>query len=165
MTEAAKIGDIFVTVTGNYHVIAEEHFKLMRDGAIVCQLRAFQRRARSQCDSPAPPRGSTTPREFVEQFELHDGRKVCVLADGRLVNLAAAEGHPAAVMDMSFADQALATSYSHEELCDARDAKCMTCQLEIDEEVAQLKLASLNIDIDTLTPEQEKYAASWSEGT
>jgi adenosylhomocysteinase len=163
MTEAAKIGDIFVTVTGNYHVIAEEHFKLMHDGAIVCNSGHFN----DELDLDAIrriARGSTQPREFVEQYELHDGRKICILADGRLVNLAAAEGHPAAVMDMSFANQALATVYlarNHAKL----DRQVYDVPLEIDEEVAQLKLSSMGIDIDTLTSEQEKYAASWSEGT
>jgi adenosylhomocysteinase len=163
MTEAAKIGDIFVTVTGNYHVIAEEHFKLMHDGAIVCNSGHFN----DELDLDAIrriARGSTQPREFVEQYELHDGRKICILADGRLVNLAAAEGHPAAVMDMSFANQALATVYlarNHAKL----DRQVYDVPLEIDEEVAQHKLSSMGIDIDTLTSEQEKYAASWSEGT
>ncbi len=163
MAEAAKIGDIFVTVTGNYHVIAEEHFKLMRDGAIVCNSGHFN----DELDLDAIRRiapSSTTPRDFVEQFELHDGRKICILADGRLVNLAAAEGHPAAVMDMSFANQALATSYLAANYADL-ERRVYDVPPAIDEEVAQLKLASLNIEIDTLTPEQEKYAASWSEGT
>ena len=163
MTEAAKIGDIFVTVTGNYHVIGEEHFRLMRDGAIVCNSGHFN----DELDLDAirrMARGSTQPREFIEQFELHDGRKVCILADGRLVNLAAAEGHPAAVMDMSFANQALATSYLARNYADL-ERQVYDVPLEIDEEVAALKLASMAIDIDTLTPEQQKYADSWSEGT
>jgi len=163
MTEAAKIGDIFVTVTGNYHVIAEEHFKLMKDGAIVCNSGHFN----DELDLDAIRSisvGSTAPREFVEQFELHDGRKVCILADGRLVNLAAAEGHPAAVMDMSFANQALATSFLAKSYANL-ERKVYDVPVEIDEEVALLKLESMGIDIDTMTPEQEKYAASWSEGT
>jgi adenosylhomocysteinase len=163
MNDAAKIGDIFVTVTGNYHVVREEHFKLMKDGAIVANsghfndeldLEAIRRIARSKNE----------PRAFVEQYELHDGRKICILADGRLVNLAAAEGHPASVMDMSFANQALATAYlvmCHEAL----EKKVYDVPVEIDEEVARLKLSSMGVDIDTLTPEQEKYIASWSEGT
>ena len=109
-------------------------------------------------------RGSTTPRTFVEQFEMHDGRKVCILADGRLINLAAGEGHPAAVMDMSFANQAMAAAYlakNHKSL----DKQVYDVPLEIDEEVATLKLSSMGIEIDTLTPEQVKYMASWSEGT
>ena len=118
MNDAAKIGDIFVTVTGNYHVIREEHFKLMKDGAIVCNSGHFN----DELDLESIrriARGKTEPRAFVEQYELHDGRKICILADGRLINLAAAEGHPAAVMDMSFSNQALATAYlvkHHQEL-------------------------------------------------
>ncbi len=161
--DAARIGDIFVTVTGNYHVIREEHFKLMKDGAIVCNSGHFN----DELDLESIrriARGKTEPREFVEQYELHDGRKICILADGRLVNLAAAEGHPASVMDMSFANQALATVYlakHHREL----GKKVYDVPVEIDEEVARLKLSSMGVDIDTLTPEQEKYIASWSEGT
>jgi len=163
MNEAAKIGDIFVTVTGNYHVIREEHFKLMKDGAIVCNSGHFNDEL--DLDSiRALARRRIEPRAFVEQYELHDGRRICILADGRLVNLAAAEGHPAAVMDMSFANQALATVYlaTHYE---ALEKKVYDVPIEIDEEVAQLKLASMGVEIDTMTPEQVKYVASWSEGT
>ena len=110
MSDAAKIGDIFVTVTGNYHVIREEHFKLMKDGAIVCNSGHFN----DELDIDGIKRlskGMNVPRNFVEQYELHDGRKICILADGRLVNLAAAEGHPPSVMDMSFANQAMAAGF------------------------------------------------------
>jgi adenosylhomocysteinase len=163
MSEAAKHGDIFVTVTGNYHVIREEHFKLMKDGAIVCNSGHFN----DELDLEGLERiakGKDEPRAFVEQFTLHDGRKVCVLANGRLVNLAAAEGHPAAVMDMSFSNQGLAAAYlakHHKTL----EKKVYDVPIEIDEEVAVLKLASMGVDIDALTPEQVKYMASWSEGT
>ena len=163
MNEAAKIGDIFVTVTGNYHVIREEHFKLMKDGAIVCNSGHFNDEL--DLDSiRAMARRRIEPRAFVEQYELHDGRRICILADGRLVNLAAAEGHPAAVMDMSFANQALATVYlaTHYE---ALEKKVYDVPVEIDEEVAQLKLATMGVEIDTMTPEQVKYVESWSEGT
>ena len=111
MDEAAKIGDIFVTVTGNYHVIDEEHFKLMKDGAIVCNSGHFNDELESRVACRRSATAKTEPRAFVEQYELQDGRKICILADGRLINLAAAEGHPAAVMDMSFANQALAAAY------------------------------------------------------
>ena len=164
MSDAAKIGDIFVTVTGNYHVIREEHFRVMKDGAIVCNSGHFN----DELDLDAIARisrGKTEPRQFVEQYELHDGRKVCILADGRLINLAAAEGHPAAVMDMSFSNQALVAAYlvkHHEEL---EKGRVYDVPVEIDEEVARLKLSSMGIEIDTLTPEQVKYIASWSEGT
>ncbi|HUY11561.1 MAG TPA: adenosylhomocysteinase, partial [Candidatus Dormibacteraeota bacterium] len=163
MSEAAKIGDVFVSVTGNYHVISEAHFRLMKDGAIVCNSGHFN----DELDLEGIKRlakSVTVPRTFVEQYEMHDGRKVCILADGRLVNLAAGEGHPAAVMDMSFANQAMAAGHL------AKNYKQMKKQVydvpvEIDEEVALLKLASMGVDIDTLTAEQTKYMASWSEGT
>ncbi len=106
----------------------------------------------------------TTPRTFVEQYEMHDGRKVCILADGRLVNLAAGEGHPAAVMDMSFANQAMAAAYLAKNY-KTLEKKVYDVPVEIDEEVASLKLSSMGIEIDVLTPEQVKYMASWSEGT
>ena len=163
IAEAAVIGDVFVTVTGNYHVIRGEHFKLMKDGAIVCNSGHFNDELDLDAIAEMALR-KTQPREFVEQFELHDGRKVCILAQGRLINLAAGEGHPAAVMDMSFANQALCAVYlaqRHKEL----EKRVYDVPLEIDEEVAALKLSSLGISIDTLTPEQSKYMASWSEGT
>jgi adenosylhomocysteinase len=163
MSDAAKIGDVFVTVTGNYHVIREEHFKVMKDGAIVCNSGHFN----DELDLEGIERISvskTEPRTFVEQFELHDGRRVCILANGRLVNLAAGEGHPAAVMDMSFANQGMAAAYlaqNHKKL----EKKVYDVPVDIDEEVATLKLSSMGVEIDTLTPAQIKYMASWSEGT
>jgi adenosylhomocysteinase len=163
MNDAAKTGDVFITVTGNYHVIREEHFKLMKDGAIVCNSGHFN----DELDLDGIKRlakDMIVPRAFVEQYELHDGRRICILADGRLVNLAAGEGHPAAVMDMSFANQAMSAAYlakNHANLT----KKVYDVPVEIDEEVAQLKLSSMGIEIDTLTPEQVKYMASWSEGT
>ncbi len=163
MEDAAKIGDVFVTVTGNYHVIARQHFVLMKDGAIVCNSGHFN----DELDLDAIAqisRGKTVPRAFVEQYEMHDGRKICILADGRLINLAAAEGHPAAVMDMSFANQALSAAYLAQQHRSLKNEVYDVPEF-IDEEVAKLKLASMNIEIDTLTAEQEKYMASWSEGT
>ncbi len=163
IADAAKLGDIFVTVTGNYHVIREEHFKLMKDGAIVANSGHFN----DELDLDGIKRiskGVTSPRTFVEQYELHDGRKVCILADGRLVNLSAGEGHPASVMDMSFANQAMAAGWlarNHATL----EKVVYDVPIEIDEEVATLKLSSMGVDIDVLTPEQVKYMASWSEGT
>jgi adenosylhomocysteinase len=163
MAEAARIGDVFVTVTGNYHVVREEHFRAMKDGAIVCNSGHFN----DELDLDAIARLSvkrSQPRAFVEQFEFQDGRRVCILADGRLVNLAAGEGHPAAVMDMSFANQAMSAAFlatKHRSL----EKKVYDVPVEIDEEVATLKLASMGVAIDTLTPEQVKYMASWSEGT
>src|ERR1700676_3239345 len=163
MREAAKVGDIFVTVTGNYHVIVAEHFGLMKNGAIVCNSGHFN----DELDLDAIEKlavSKTTPRPFVESYTMKDGRTIRILAEGRLINLAAAEGHPAAVMDMSFANQALAAAYlakHHREL----EKKVYPVPEWIDEEVARLKLAALGIEIDTLTPEQEKYMVSWSEGT
>jgi adenosylhomocysteinase len=163
MEQAAKEGDIFITVTGNYHVIDERHFQLMKDGAIVCNSGHFNDELNLDC-LPKISKGKTEPRAFVEQYELQDGRKICILADGRLINLAAAEGHPAAVMDMSFANQAMAAAHLAQNYRDL-EKKVYDVPEHIDEEVAKLKLASMNITIDTLTPEQLKYMASWSEGT
>lgn len=163
MEQAAKIGDVFVTVTGNYHVINGDHFAAMKDGAIVCNSGHFN----DELDLDAikgMAKNVTVPRAFVEQYELSDGRKVCVLGDGRLINLAAGEGHPAAVMDMSFANQGMAAAYLAKNYKNL-EKKVYDVPLEIDEEVATLKLASMGITIDTLTPQQEKYMASWSEGT
>jgi adenosylhomocysteinase len=163
MEDAAKIGDVFVTVTGNYHVIREAHFKLMKDGAIVCNSGHFN----DELDLEGLERlakAKTSPRTFVEQYELHDGRHVCILANGRLINLSAGEGHPAAVMDMSFANQGMAAAFlakNHKQL----KKTVYDVPIEIDEEVATLKLSSMGVSIDTLTPEQVKYMASWSEGT
>lgn len=163
MAEAARTGELFVTVTGNYHVIREEHFRAMKDGAIVCNSGHFN----DELDLEAIGRIATRrtqPRTFVEQYELPGGRRVCVLADGRLVNLAAGEGHPAAVMDMSFANQAMCAAYlarNHSRL----KKSVYDVPLEIDEEVARLKLASMSVSIDAMTAEQEKYVESWSEGT
>ncbi|HTX03139.1 MAG TPA: adenosylhomocysteinase [Candidatus Acidoferrales bacterium] len=161
--EAAAIGDIFVTVTGNYHVIREEHFRVMQDGAIVCNSGHFN----DELDLDGIARlavKQSQPRAFVDQYELSDGRRICILAEGRLVNLSVGEGHPAAVMDMSFSNQAMSAVYlakHHGSL----EKKVYDVPLEIDEEVATLKLASMGIAIDTLTPEQVKYLASWNEGT
>ncbi len=163
MEEAAPQGDIFVTVTGNKSVIRGEHFVAMKSGAVVCNSGHFN----VEIDIPALEKLSASrraTREFVEEFSLRDGRRINLLADGRLVNLAAAEGHPASVMDMSFANQALAAEYmvkNHARL----EKKVYTVPEEIDREIARLKLASMGIAIDTPTPEQKKYMSSWEEGT
>jgi len=163
MSQAAREADVFVTVTGNKSVIRAEHFAKMKDGAIVCNSGHFN----VEIDIPALEklaRRRRVVREFVEEFELKDGRRVHLLADGRLINLAAAEGHPASVMDMSFANQALGAEYmvrNH-----ARLGKVVFAVPEaIDREVARLKLRSMGAAIDRLTPEQKHYLASWSEGT
>jgi adenosylhomocysteinase len=161
--EAAKLGDVFVTVTGNYHVIRQEHFDAMKDGAIVCNSGHFN----DELDLDSLEKVAVSkfsPRTFVEAFTLPSGKSVRVLGDGRLINLAAGEGHPAAVMDMSFANQAMAAAYLAQNY-KTLEKKVYSVPTEIDEEVAQLKLAAMDIVIDTPTPEQIKYMASWSEGT
>ncbi len=163
MTEAAKIGDIFVTVTGNKSVIRQEHFELMKNGAIVANSGHFN----VEIDIPALERISSSKRptrEFVDEYAMRDGRKIYLLGEGRLINLAAAEGHPASVMDMSFANQALAADYlvkNHGSL----EKKVYSVPQDLDKRVAKLKLESMSIGIDRLTSEQEEYLASWSEGT
>jgi adenosylhomocysteinase len=163
MNEAAKIGDIFVTVTGNKNVIAKEHFDLMKDGAIVANSGHFN----VEIDIPSLEKMASSKRvtrEFVDEYSLRDGRKIYLLGEGRLINLAAAEGHPASVMDMSFANQALSVEYlvkNHKSL----EHKVFAVPEELDRKVARLKLESMGIKIDRLTPQQEEYLASWSEGT
>jgi adenosylhomocysteinase len=163
MEQAAPLGDIFVTVTGNKGVLRAEHFRAMKDGAVVCNSGHFN----VEIDIPAlesQSRGRRMIREFVEEFAMSDGRRVHLLADGRLINLAAAEGHPASVMDMSFANQALAAEYmvkSHAEL----ENRVYPVPEPIDREIARLKLAAMGTTIDQPTPEQERYMSSWEEGT
>ncbi len=163
MADAAKLGDVFITVTGNYHVIRQEHFDVMKDGAIVCNSGHFN----DELDLDSLEKTAVakfSPRTFVEAYKLPSGNSVRVLGDGRLINLAAGEGHPAAVMDMSFANQAMAAAYLAQNY-KTLEKKVYSVPTEIDEEVAQLKLAAMHIDIDTPTAEQVKYMASWSEGT
>jgi adenosylhomocysteinase len=160
---AAKIGDIFVTVTGDINVIRAEHFKTMKDGAIVSNSGHFN----VELDLPGLAKLSKKRRyirEFVEEFTLRNGRKVNILGEGRLINLAAAEGHPAQVMDMSFANQALSAEYMAKNY---RKLKKTVFKVpdDIDKNIAKLKLKSMGISIDTLTPEQKKYLASWEMGT
>jgi adenosylhomocysteinase len=163
MSEAAKIGDIFCTLTGDINVIREEHFLLMKDGAILANSGHFN----VEIDIPALERVSTATRpirDFVEEYTLKSGRCLYLLGEGRLVNLAAAEGHPSAVMDMSFANQALAAEFiskNHQKF----KKQVYPVPEEIDKEIARLKLAAMGVDIDTLTPEQEKYLASYDLGT
>ncbi len=163
LAEAAKVGDLFVTVTGNKSVIATEHFRAMKDGAVVANSGHFN----VEIDLPALDKLSLSKRqtrEFVDEYTLRDGRKVYVLGEGRLINLTAAEGHPAVVMDMSFADQALSVEYMVKN-AKSLEAKVYPVPTEIDKNVARLKLQAMGISIDKLTPEQEEYLASWSEGT
>ena len=163
MNEAASIGDFFVTVTGDIKVIRKEHFQSMKDGAIICNSGHFN----VEIDIPALERISKrkrTIRDFVEEFTLADGRRVNLLGEGRLVNLAAAEGHPSSVMDMSFANQALAAEYMAKQ-GKKLEKKVYPVPKEIDQEIARLKLEGMGIRIDRLTKEQEKYLASWEMGT
>jgi adenosylhomocysteinase len=163
MDEAAKIGDVFCTVTGNKSVIRKQHFEVMKDGAIVSNSGHFN----VEIDIPALDNLSSskrTTRNFVEEYSLRDGRKINLLGEGRLINLASAEGHPPSVMDMSFADQALSVEYLVKNY-KSLEKKVYDVPAELDQRVAKLKLQSMAIDIDRLTPEQEEYLASWNEGT
>ena len=163
MNDAAKIGDIFITVTGNKHVIAKEHFDMMKDGAIVCNSGHFN----VEIDIPGLEKmavGKRRIRTFVDEYSMKDNRSIFLLGEGRLINLAAAEGHPSSVMDMSFANQALCLEYLVKNNGNLQQ-KVYTVPEEIDLEVARLKLASMGVKIDKLTPEQEKYLNSWEEGT
>jgi adenosylhomocysteinase len=163
MEQAAPIGDIFCTATGDKHVLSAEHLATLKDGAIICNTGHFN----VEIDIPALRELATETREarnFVEEFRYEDGRRVFLLADGRLVNISAAEGHPAIVMDMSFANQALATEYAVEH-ASSLEKKVYPVPREIDEEIARLKLETMGVEIDKLTEEQATYLASWNEGT
>jgi len=163
MIEAAPIGDIFVSATGDIHVIDQQHLEAMKDGAIVANSGHFN----VEINIPALEEMAVKVRrvrEFVDQYILPDGRRIHLLGEGRLVNLAAAEGHPAAVMDMSFANQALSAEYMRQE-GNNLERKVYGVPEDIDAEIARLKLDSLGVSIDTLTPEQEKYLTSWEMGT
>ncbi|MBI4982136.1 MAG: adenosylhomocysteinase [Candidatus Omnitrophica bacterium] len=161
--DAAKIGDIFVTVTGDINVIRGEHFKVMKDGAIVANSGHFN--VEIDIDSLKKMAKSRRPtRDFVDEYTLNSGHRIYILGEGRLINLAAAEGHPAQVMDMSFANQALGAEYmvkNYKEL----NNDVYSVPSDIDKNIAALKLKSMGIKIDVLTPEQEKYLASWEMGT
>lgn len=163
LLEAAAQSDFIVTASGDKHVVDESHIKVMKDGCVLANSGHFN----VEINIPALEALSTSktrPRTSVEEYRLRDGRRICLLAEGRLVNLAAAEGHPSAVMDMSFANQILTVVYlatQKQKLANAVHAVPRT----IDEEVAQLKLAAMNIAIDSLTPQQKAYLSSWQEGT
>jgi adenosylhomocysteinase len=162
MAEAAPEGDVFVTLTGNTHVVRLEHMRAMKDGAVIANSGHFN--VELDLDALAKAaKGPTPVRDFVDEWRL-DGKRVFVLAEGRLVNLAAAEGHPASVMDMSFANQALAAEHVVQQATGlARDVHRIPAA--IDEEIARLKLAAMGVEIDTLTPAQQRYLASWDQGT
>jgi adenosylhomocysteinase len=163
MVEAAKIGDIFCTVTGNKNVLDRDHFAVMKDGAIVSNSGHFNVEINIGALESMSSSKRTT-RNFVEEYSMKDGRKINLLGEGRLINLAAAEGHPPSVMDMSFADQALSAEYlvkNYKQM----EKKVYKVPDELDKRVAKLKLESIGVKIDRLTPEQEEYLASWDEGT
>lgn len=161
--EAAKIGDIFVTVTGDKGVLREEHFNLMKDGAILANSGHFD----VEIDIPALEKMARSKRKIrpmVDEYLMEDGRRIYLLAEGRLVNLASAEGHPSSVMDMSFATQALCIEYLSKN-ADSLKPDVYAVPQEVEETVARLKLSSLGVQIDELTPEQKRYLQSWTEGT
>jgi adenosylhomocysteinase len=163
MVDAAKEGDVFITVTGNKNVIRAEHFEHMKSGAVVCNSGHFN----VEIDIPALERLSSGKREvrpLVDEYQLKDGRRICLIGEGRLVNLATAEGHPASVMDMSFANQALSAEYLVKHAKDLRPQVYVVPE-DLDKEIAKMKLESMGHKLDKLTPEQEHYLASWQEGT
>jgi adenosylhomocysteinase len=163
MNEAAGIAEVFITVTGNKSVIAREHFEKLKSGAILCNSGHFNVEVDLETlDQMASSRRQV--REFVEEYVMKDGRRIFVLGEGRLINLAAAEGHPASVMDMSFANQALSVKYLIEQHASLQK-RVYPVPLDLDREIARMKLESMGVKIDKLTAEQEKYLASWSEGT
>jgi adenosylhomocysteinase len=161
--EASRIGRIFVTVTGNKGIIRREHFRAMSDGAIVCNSGHFN--VELDIDGlRALSRGRRTVKPFVEEYRLRNGRRIYLLGEGRLINLASAEGHPASVMDMSFANQALCAEYVARQ-GRRLEKKVYRVPLEIDRAIARLKLDSMGIAVDRLTPDQKRYLSSWQEGT
>jgi adenosylhomocysteinase len=163
MADAAKEGDVFITVTGNKNVIRAEHFEHMKSGAVVCNSGHFN----VEIDIPALERLSSGKREvrpLVDEYQLKDGRRICLIGEGRLVNLATAEGHPASVMDMSFANQALSAEYLVKHAKDLKPQVYVVPE-DLDKEIAKMKLESMGHKLDKLTPEQEHYLASWQEGT
>jgi adenosylhomocysteinase len=164
MLDAAKIGDIFCTVTGDINVIDKSHFDVMKDGAIVANSGHFNVEINIPALVKISKHEPKLVRPFVDQFETKDGRKINILAEGRLINLASAEGHPASVMDMSFANQALAAEYLVKN-AGKLEKRVYTVPAEVDAEIARIKLAAMGIKIDSLTDEQVKYLNSWEEGT
>jgi len=164
MDAATRAGDIFVTLTGNKHVLRREHFAVMKDGAIIANAGHFNVEIEIPALEELSGGRKERLRDYVDQYKLKDGRRINLLGEGRLINLAAAEGHPASVMDMSFANQALSAEYL------AREGKGLAKKVHsvpmvIDREIARLKLASMGVTIDALTTEQKAYLSSWSEGT
>jgi adenosylhomocysteinase len=164
MAKAAKIGDIFCTLTGDINVVDKHHFEVMKDGAIVANSGHFNVEINIPALAELSKGEPKLVRPFVEQYEMKDGRKINLLGEGRLINLAAAEGHPASVMDMSFANQALSAEFMVKN-ADKLEKKVYAVPEEIDAEIARIKLEAMGVTIDTLTEEQVKYLNSWEEGT
>jgi adenosylhomocysteinase len=164
MMEAARVGDIFLSATGNKHVIDRHHMEIMKDGVLMANSGHFDIEVNKVALRELSVADPARVRPFVDQYTLKDGRKLNLLGEGRLINLAAAEGHPASVMDMSFAGQALAAKYLLDNKGKLANA-VHTVPLEVDQEIASIKLASMGIGIDTLTDEQYKYMNTWEEGT
>ena len=163
MEQAAQVGDVFCTVTGDIHVLDKHHFEVMKDGAIVANSGHFN--VEINIDAlEALSKGKQRVREFVDQYTLNNGRRVNLLGEGRLINLASAEGHPASVMDMSFANQALGAEYMLKNAASLGN-KVVTIPEAMDKEIARLKLQAMGVRIDSLTAEQDKYLNSWEEGT
>jgi adenosylhomocysteinase len=164
MLQAAAIGDIFISATGDINVIDVDHMKAMKDGALLANSGHFN----VEINIPGLAQLASSPprkvREFVDQYELPDGRKINLLADGRLINLSAAEGHPASVMDMSFANQALSAAFMLRN-AGTLENKVYAVPEDIDQNIARIKLEAMGINIDKLTQEQETYLSSWEEGT
>jgi len=164
MREAARVGDLFITLTGDMHVIAKEHLKAMKDGAVVCNSGHFDIEIDLKALKQLSTRVDKNVRNSVDAYVLPGGKKIYLIGEGRLVNLAAAEGHPASVMDMSFATQALASEWA------VKNRRKLTPKVyevpkAVEDWVAKLKLSSMGIRIDTLTQEQQKYLSSWDHGT
>jgi len=164
MKEAARVGDLFITLTGDMHVVAEEHLKLMKNGAVVCNSGHFDIEIDIKALTKMAARVEKNVRNFVDAYVLPGGKRIYLIGEGRLVNLAAAEGHPASVMDMSFATQALAAEWA------VKNQKTLTAKVyevpvAVENWVAKLKLSSMGIRIDSLTKEQAKYLSSWDHGT
>jgi adenosylhomocysteinase len=164
MLEAAPLGDIFISATGDIHVIDTHHIELMKDGAMIANSGHFNVEINIPGLSEMAEKPPKKVRPFVDQYELKDGRKINLLGEGRLVNLAAAEGHPASVMDMSFANQVLSAAYLVQN-ADSLNNTVYTVPEDVDKEIARIKLQAMGVKIDQLTAEQEKYLNSWEEGT
>jgi adenosylhomocysteinase len=164
MIEAARIGDLFVSATGDVNVLDQRHFEVMKDGALLANSGHFNVEINIPALDKMAKGAPRQVRPYVQQYQLKDGRTLNLLGEGRLINLAAAEGHPASVMDMSFANQALGAEYMVRH-ADTLENRVYTIPEEIDQEIARLKLEALGVKIDTLTAEQEHYLNQWQEGT